>query len=110
MKKTVITKTIKHGQVIRTPHITIHWLSLPGQETKQPKPTIIISKKVSSSAVVRHKYQRWIKEYIRSIPNLPLANYVLIAKPSIRQVTSLNQLIDSLEPKLNTLLGKTTDK
>ena len=105
MRKSVISTTIKSGQVIPTPHITFYRRPPSNDNDRLPKPVIIVSKKINLSAVVRHKYQRWIRELMKQIPNLPPHNYVLIAKPTINQVTSLSQLIDSIEPKLEELLN-----
>ena len=83
-------------------HICRHTFS---SNTDPVKAACVVGKKVSLSAVVRHKYQRWLREAVfNEIIKPKLLNgskLVLVAQPSIKKVTSLTELTTSLRSLLS---------
>ncbi|HBE90164.1 MAG: hypothetical protein A3G57_01950 [Candidatus Andersenbacteria bacterium RIFCSPLOWO2_12_FULL_45_8] len=102
MKEKDIKQTICHGQALHTPYVRIH-IYLPPNPSPQVQFACVVSKKISPSAVRRHKYQRWLREIIRPLTaDFPAGtNLVLIAKPAIGQLSSISPLKDSLVASLN---------
>lgn len=97
MKEKDIKQTIRHGQVLHTPYVRIHQY-LPPAPSSHVQVACVVSKKISPSAVRRHKYQRWLREIVRPLaPVFPAGtNLVLVAKPAISQLSSISPLKDSL--------------
>lgn len=87
LSRSEISSIFKIGKFLSTPLFTIRW-----QNTEQshlqlnPQIIIVVSKKISKSAVTRNHLKRQIKSiishYLHYLPNN--MNMILISKPSIR--------------------------
>ena len=97
-----IVATIKHGRVVRTPYVQIYACQQP--DSTKVRLACVVSKRVSASAVVRHRYQRLLRAAARQlIPDLQSrwqGNIVLIALPTITTVRKTAELVESLTPYL----------
>ena len=103
MKKNDVEKTLKKGLVSNTPHVTIYTLANPIKNNQlKAQVAVVVSKKVHASAVQRHKYQRWMREIVAGLREETPNNlmFVLIAKPSIREVSSFVKLQEALSAQL----------
>lgn len=100
-----ITAAIRQGKCLVTPYVNIHYLPTTNTHTRV---ACIVSKKVSPSAVQRHKYQRWLRACARDFINKQTAYYdmVWIAKPEVVRLSSSKELQKNLEPYLEKILKK----
>lgn len=98
-----ITRVLRQGASIFTPHVRIHALLKP--EQGRSRLMGIVSKKVHRSAVQRHKYQRWIRVYLAELVKELHSSYdiVLVARPSITSLAKLTQFTATLEDIPNQL-------
>lgn len=108
MKEKEIKQTIGQGQILYTPYVRIHF-NRPPNASPATQFACVVSKKISPSAVRRHKYQRWLREVMRPlVPSLPSGTrLVLIARPTISNLKTLSSLRDSLVSLLNKHLRAT---
>ncbi len=70
----------------------VHW-------TMQDQPArlgLIISKKAAPKAVDRNRIKRLVRESFRQQQSLKSADYVVMAKPSVKQLTN-QQVFESLQ-------------
>lgn len=95
-----IQTTIKHGRSLRTPYVHMYFQSQPNAQNIRL--ACVVSKRVSASAVVRHRYQRLLRAAARQLlPQLEArwqGDIVLVALPSITAIKSTAELVESLTP------------
>jgi ribonuclease P protein component len=91
-----IERVVKTGALMRTPYVLLYRSPAPGQPTSRV--ACIVSKRVSKSAVVRHRYQRWLRQYARHVvaQKGPVFDIVLVARPSLATLTTSAALFESL--------------
>lgn len=101
-KRRDIVATIRQGVHLATPYAHIYYR---GVNSPHARVTCIVSKKVSTLAVQRHKYQRWLRESARAAINKQNAScdMVWMAKPKITKLKNLKELKASLMPFLEKL-------
>ncbi|MFH1354246.1 MAG: ribonuclease P protein component [bacterium] len=96
-----ITAAIRQGKRLVTPYTNIHYLPTACSHTRI---ACIVSKKVSPSAVQRHKYQRWLRVCAYNIVSKQTAyDMVWIAGPKITQLANQAELQQKLQPYLSKL-------
>lgn len=99
-----IIRVVRTGQKIITPYVIIHYLPASAGS----RIACVVGKKVSPSAVARHRYQRWLREIVKSItPSLPNKAYdmVWVGRPSLAQADKLGTVKDSIIPRLHPILS-----
>lgn len=86
-----ILKVLRHGQ--RQDHQAATIYTSKSDQTLS-RAACIVGKKVSPSAVVRHRYQRWLRELAAEMMKTSQkpVDVVLVAKPAILQSKSLADL------------------
>lgn len=70
----------------------VHW-TMPDQPARLG---LIISKKAAPRAVDRNRIKRLVRESFRRQKSLKSADYVVMAKPSVNQLTN-QQVFESLQ-------------
>lgn len=103
-KSEEIRTILRRGQRLPTPYVYVYYL--PRSDHKGlSRVACIVSKKVHSSAIKRHYYQRWLREAARHfIPRIvQTCDMVWVAKPAITKVKNLTELQDNLTPYLQKL-------
>ena len=98
-----IIRVVRTGQKIITPYVIIHYL----RTTTPSRIACVVGKKVSPSAVIRHRYQRYLRAIAATIyPSLSANTYdmVWVGRPSLTQVAKSTVLKDSLLPHLQKIL------
>lgn len=100
-----IKTVLRLGRLINTPWIRVYILARPANTPARF--TCIVGKKVHPLSTGRHRYQRWLREYARSLLTrlLSSADVVIVAQPPLRQLTSLRALRHHLK-SLPTQLDK----
>ncbi|MCH8134495.1 MAG: ribonuclease P protein component [Proteobacteria bacterium] len=98
-----IRTTIQRGPRLYSSPVRIHYLIQPAQQ--HFRVATVVSKKVNSSSVRRHRYQRWLRQIAReTISALPQSyDMVWVATPKMDQIKSLAELRHSLAPILKKL-------
>ena len=92
-----IQATLKTGRRLPTPHVRIFIRPNPHSQTSRF--ACVVGKRVSRSAVRRHRYQRWLRQVARralTTTHTPPVDVVLLANPSITTVKNLSQLVDTI--------------
>ncbi|MCW8870891.1 MAG: ribonuclease P protein component [Proteobacteria bacterium] len=87
-------RVFNQSKKIHSPHfkLMVHW-------TMQDQPArlgLIISKKAAPRAVDRNRIKRLVRESFRCQESLKSADYVVMAKPSVKQLTN-QQVLQSLQ-------------
>jgi ribonuclease P protein component len=98
-----IIRVVRTGQKIITPYVIIHYLPAD----KASRIACVVGKKVSLSAVARHRYQRWLREIVKAaIPSSDSRAYdmVWVGRPTLVNVDKLGTLKDSVLPHLSKIL------
>ncbi|MEX1112262.1 MAG: ribonuclease P protein component [Candidatus Andersenbacteria bacterium] len=96
-----VLAVIRRGQKIRTPYLLLYLLP-----AKQWRMACVVGKKVSKSAVVRHRIQRQLREIVRDVvvgASGGPYDVVVVALPSAVKVDShqiLRQAVISAVSKL----------
>ncbi len=90
-----IQRVLKTGRRQKTSHVSVYRTSSPAEVSRF---TCIVGKKVSPSAVVRHKIQRWLREVGRELIRTAATptDIVIVAYPSITDTKSLADLKKSV--------------
>lgn len=90
---------MRSGQRLETPFVSIY--ATPS--SKEPEVACVVGKRVHAHAVIRHRYQRLLREAARSLTaQLPTPHdMVWVAKPEILTIKKLSELEQSLKPYLN---------
>ncbi len=98
-----VIRVIRHGRRLKSSHILFYIYRRSAEDA--PRVACIVGKKVSKSAVRRHRFQRWLREIARSLlPTMsPKYDMVLMALPSLDQVQTLADLRDTLASDLPAL-------
>jgi ribonuclease P protein component len=81
-----IARVFKAGKKLRSPHTVIYYLARPA--SPYSRAACIVSRKVHRSAVMRHRYQRWLRHTAKNlIKNSPLImDIIIIALPSLARI------------------------
>ena len=99
-----IQATLRQGRCAHLPPIKICFRRT---NNAQPRITCIVGRHVDRSSVVRHRYQRYLREIARDLisehPNLS-CDIVLIAQPLIRDYQTKNQIKTEVWGEINQLL------
>ncbi len=95
-KSSNIRDAIRRGKVYRTPYVRIYAYAAHTQV--HSRVACIVGRRIHASAVVRHRFQRMLREAARAaIATLPHPyDMVWVAKPEIVRVRSLPELRESL--------------
>lgn len=95
-----VLAVLRRGKRYRTPHALIH--VLPSDEMRV---TCVVGKKVSPSAVTRHRIQRQLREIAREVlPSIPHTyDVVILAIPPILRVESYEELRQAVISALKNL-------
>jgi ribonuclease P protein component len=99
-----VQRVVKAGRAFFDPRFTIKALRQP----EHTRITVVVSTKVSKSAVRRNRIKRVLREYLRKqVPHLVPADYMIIVRPKVALFTAA-QLLASIEGALlrNKLLRK----
>lgn len=98
-----IATVVRTGIHFTTPYVRIHALVDP--QSLNSRIACVVGRKVHSSSVQRHRYQRWLREGAAELlPHLKKAyDIVLVARSSITAVSSLAQLQETLKDIPNQL-------
>jgi ribonuclease P protein component len=91
-----IVTVVRQGYVVQTPYVRV--FALP-KLTTPSRVACVVGRKVSPQAVIRHRYQRWLRTYARTLlASLRAgADIVLVGLPALTSVTSLAELEQSLQ-------------
>ena len=83
------------GQKINVRHLIIYYKPNPSPD---PRFAFVVGKHVHKTAVVRHRYQRWMRGAAKAIaPHLKQSfDMVWVARPSINQVVSQRQIFQDV--------------
>ncbi|MAF80929.1 ribonuclease P protein component, partial [bacterium] len=88
-----IRAVLRRGVCASTAGVRI--CALPAAD-KEGRTAVVVGKKVDKRAVIRHRYQRWLRELVReqlsSSERLSQYDMVWLAQPSISKHTQLNAL------------------
>lgn len=95
-----VLAVIRRGKKYRTPYALVY--TLP---SRQVRFTCVVGKKVSRSAVIRHRIQRQLREIMREALSSTDVKYdiVLIAIPPIVEVESYDKLRQAVNSVLKNL-------
>lgn len=95
-----IMNVLRRGRRLNTPFVHLYHLAQPNAPT--PRIACVVSKKVHSSAVKRHTYQRWLRRIAQDFISSTTASsdMVWVAKPKINTVKKISDLQKSLQPVL----------
>lgn len=98
---------MRSGQRLETPFVSIY-----AARSKAPEVACVVGKRVHAHAVVRHRYQRLLREAARALTaQLPTPHdMVWVAKPEILRVQKLQELYQSLAPYLEQLTSNSKRK
>lgn len=98
---TDIRATLKHGRRLDTPYIRITYSLHQGP----PRIACVAGKSVDKKAVIRHRYQRWMRAAAAVALQGPLreSSYDMVwtAKPAIVRVKNSHALWQSLGPAMD---------
>lgn len=99
-----IQATLRQGYCAHLPPIKVCFRRT---NNAQSRITCIVGRRVDHSSVVRHRYQRYLRELARDVisehPSLS-CDIVLIAQPSIKDYQTKNQIKTEVWGKINQLL------
>jgi len=91
-----IRRLTQAGSRFDTPIARIYYAPA---EADSPGLACVVGKKVHAHAVVRHRYQRLLRECLHALTsNLPSYDMVVVAKPAILRVKKRSELQQILEP------------
>jgi len=98
-----IAMVVRTGLHISTPYVRIHAVLKP--DNSHSRLACVVGKKVHSSAVQRHRYQRWLRVYAEDLLKELKMTYdiVLVGQPSLNTVTTYAQLKETLQDVSNQL-------
>lgn len=90
-----IQRVVRSGKRVVTPYVFIY--ASPGLN-QHSRVACIVSKKVSKSAVRRHRYQRWLRESAqRFLPQMPApTDMVWVGRPALVNLHTGAELESSL--------------
>jgi ribonuclease P protein component len=99
-----IISTLRRGRCLKTTFVSIHLLARPDQ--KSARLAVIVAKTVDSSAVRRHRYQRWLRAAARELlPTRKQAcDMVWVAKPPIARLAGSKELTERIRPLFDKLV------
>lgn len=94
-----IVSVVRTGKKIITPYVIIHSRKALAGAT-YTRVACVVGKKVSPSAVIRHRYQRWLRvvaeKHLLSFGGV--CDMVWVGRSSLLQVKRLADLTSSLKP------------
>jgi ribonuclease P protein component len=94
-----ISAVIKQGRRLVTPYVVIFYLPAASPLVRI---ACIVSKRVSSSSVIRHRYRRWLQAiFISRQPKTRHLDMVWLAKTNIINIKKMIHLERSLDAYLN---------
>lgn len=100
-KSVDVKKTTAKGRSFFNPFFVIK--SLPSDSVKA---TVIVSNKVSKSAVARNKIKRMVREELKkALPRIKPGNYAIIIKPAAAKI-SMDELKTEMTSSLQKLLHR----
>jgi ribonuclease P protein component len=98
----------RHGQILRGPHMALKYIA--NQRTAEYRVAVVVSRKVSKSAVVRNRIRRRIYESVRSLEGSIKGSYDLVflvreAELAKIRAKELHKAVESLLAKADVLPG-----
>src|SRR5688572_1458759 len=100
-KRHDIVNVLRHGTTFSTPAVSIHLR--PRDDQSVVRIAVIVAKKVHTSAVRRHRYQRWLRIAATNLIaefTVP-SDMVWVAKPAIGQLNGASEVLLQLAPVFN---------
>lgn len=99
----------RHGQMVRTPHVALKYIQ--NSRTPEYRVAVVVSRKVSKSAVVRNRIRRRIYESVRSLEAAITGSYDLVflvreAELAKLRAKELHKTVQGLLEKANVLSGE----
>jgi ribonuclease P protein component len=92
----------RHGQTTRSPHLSLKYLQRPAG--RRYRVAIVVSRKVSKSAVVRNRIRRRLYEAVRAYHSGMSGEYDMVITVFNEQVAGIDA--SSLEKMVRSLLSK----
>ena len=87
-KNSEVKQALSRGRNFFNPNFTLKVLI--SKEISAPRFAIIVSTKVSKLAVKRNRLKRLVREWVKTkLTGLPMADYVIIAKPAALRLQPL---------------------
>jgi len=97
-----IREVVHYGRRIQTPFVRVHFLRKPNQLSSRV--ACVVGTRVHRSAVVRHRYQRWLRQYAREFlaqqQGAVSYDIVFVAVPAMNTLSRSADLKNSLTNKL----------
>lgn len=97
-----ISEVVRRGRRLTSPYVRLYAVRRPAG--KVSRVACVVGKRVSASAVVRHRYQRWLRvlarDWVQGRASGTAYDMVWVAQPAMANVKQLAELAASMTPLL----------
>ncbi len=100
-RRSDVLRVIHSGKKTRLPHVLVY--VYPTDPTSLSRHTCVVGKKVAKSAVARHRFQRWLREAVRTTWTKKGYDVVWMGLPSLTSLSAKKDLDVVLIPKIHQL-------
>ncbi|HLD26168.1 MAG TPA: ribonuclease P protein component [Candidatus Andersenbacteria bacterium] len=105
-KQADITRTLRQGRVVSTPYVRMYAVARPAGLPSRA--ACVVSKRIHSSAVHRHRYQRYLRAAAQRVIAQLKTPYdmVWVGQEGLREVTGAAELYGKIKSSFVSLISR----